>query len=51
MEGERNVGLGIIRLLEEVDPTVYPLLLLAEAQLAVRERLAAEGMNGHEAET
>lgn len=32
MEGERNVGLKVIRLLEEVDPQLYPLMLLAEAQ-------------------
>lgn len=32
MEGERNVGLQLIDLLDESDPQIYPLLLLAEVQ-------------------
>lgn len=32
MEGERNVGLQLIDLLDEADPHIYPLLLLAEVQ-------------------
>lgn len=31
-EGERNVGLSLISLMENVDPTLYPAFLLDEAR-------------------
>lgn len=46
MNGARNVGLQIIRLLDEIDVTTYPLMLLEKAQSAkseVKPNSQAEG--------
>ena len=36
-EGERNVGLKLIALMDQVDPTLYPMLLLDAAKHALTE--------------
>jgi hypothetical protein len=40
-EGERNVGLWLLALMGDVDPTIYPAMLLEKAQQRASDMAAA----------
>ena len=45
-EGKRDVGLGVLQLLEEADPTIYPSLIMERAKKQMAQNQIGENENG-----
>lgn len=47
MEGQRSIGLQVIALMDEVDPTAYPAMLLDAAKTELARRVNANDGSKH----